>query len=147
MTANWLVPLLSPITPRPLMPSSAWSPRLKKMPPSLCTHHTPLCYRSVTQTIKPSLSVRIAQVLIHSGCEMSLLTGLWVLYFLLTGCESHSDSLHPQCHPLHWWNPGAFPTLCSAGLSPAERQPSGNHCLVRSRIIVTVQDHFNLRKI
>lgn len=29
------------------MPSFAWSPRLEKMPPSLCTHHMPLCYRSV----------------------------------------------------------------------------------------------------
>lgn len=47
MTASWPAPSPSPTTPRPLTPSSAWNPRLKKTPPSLCTHRTPLCYRSV----------------------------------------------------------------------------------------------------
>lgn len=47
MTVSWPVPSLLPTTPRPLTLSSAWSPRLKKMRPSLSTRRTPLCYRSV----------------------------------------------------------------------------------------------------
>lgn len=70
---------------------------------------------------------------LHSLCyyfgiytHQKVLTGL----MFLTGCESHIDSLHPECHSFYWWNPGALSTLCSIGLSSAEQQPGGGHSLV-----------------
>lgn len=65
---------------------------------------------------------------------------------ILTGCESHSHSLHPQCHPFHRWDPGTLPTLRSAGLPSAQRQPSGTVCLVGSRNVVALQILFAHRK-
>lgn len=147
MTASWPAPSPSPTTPRPLTPSSAWNPRLKKTPPSLCTHRTPLCYRSVAPLKANSDCVfnysryRFIHVLLHSFESVMAKVGLFYWFcIILTGCKSHSDSLHPQCHPLHRWDPGSLPPLRSAGLPSAERQPGGIHCVVRSR---TVQKNFN----
>lgn len=105
------------------MHSSAWSRPLKRMPPSLSTHRTPLCYRSVA-LLGPSSAPQ---------CTLSSQSCVWFLYTVLAGCKSHRDSLHSQCHPLHWWNPGALPALCAAGLSSAEQQPGGGHRMVSRR--------------
>lgn len=137
MTVSWPVPSLLPTTPRPLTLSSAWSPRLKKMRPSLSTRRTPLCYRSVAL-----LKVNSVQTIPDIDSFMSCHYKGVFCWFVLPGCKSHSDSLHPQCHPLHWGDPGALPALCSAGLPSAERQPGGSHCVVRSRNVVTVQNNF-----
>ena len=57
----------------------------------------------------------------------------YLFYIILAGCESHSGSLHPQCHTLHRWHPGALPSFCSAWLSSAEQQPGGRNSVVCSR--------------
>lgn len=46
MTESWPAPSPSPTMPRQRTPSSAWSHRPEKTPPSLCIHHMPSCYRS-----------------------------------------------------------------------------------------------------
>lgn len=62
--------------------------------------------------------------------------GFLTALMLLTGCESYFDSHHPQCHSFYWWNPGALSTLCPAGLSSAEQQPYGGHCVVSDSLTV-----------
>lgn len=71
MTASWPTPSPSRIMPRPLMPSSAWSRPRKKMPPSLSTHRTPLCYRSV------------ALLRCNSATVSTICTNLCLIFFIL----------------------------------------------------------------
>lgn len=66
MMGSWPAPSPSPTTPRLQMPSSAWSHRPRRTPPSSSTHPTPLCYRLV------SLHVLIIHVQMPSNILASL---------------------------------------------------------------------------
>lgn len=125
MMASWPAPSPSPITPKPPMLSSAWSPLQRKMAPSLCTHLTPSCCRSVAPLNLNSNSTHILP-LFDALTWFLFLSGL----LFLTGRESHIDSLHPQCHSFYWWNPGALSTLCSTRLPSGEQQSDGGHSVV-----------------
>lgn len=72
MTVSWPTPSPSRTMPRPLMPSSAWSRPRKKMPPSLSTHRTPLCYRSVYSGLTQQLSVHYPHKVVFDSFILSL---------------------------------------------------------------------------
>lgn len=112
--------------------------------------HSPHALMLQVSYLEPSC-VYCLRYLIHSFLLLWVWHVIVKLFYgfcvILTGCESHGDSLHPQCHPLHWWDPGALSPHCSAGLSSAERQPGGNLCMVRKRNTVTIRDSFNFFEI
>lgn len=127
MMASWPAPSPSPITPKPPMLSSAWSPLQRKMAPSLCTRLTPSCCRSVAMLNPTSNSPHILPVFEALTWLFLFLSGLLLF---LTGRESHIDSLHPQCHSFYRWNPGALSTLCSTRLPSAEQQSDRGRSVV-----------------
>lgn len=131
MTASWPAPLPSPIMPRPLMLSSAWSPRQRRTPPSLCTHPTPSCCRSVA-LLSPNFD-RASMKPVNDSFDYIFFVPIEIFCTALiffTGRKRYLDSLHPECYSFYWWNPGALSTFCSTGPSSAKQQSYGGHSVV-----------------